>query len=147
MFDAEYQRRERANREARARREPEIYITGTVALGVELARLVGRPNQWNHSAVSRFLTGERCTIEMAEAFSLLFGLPRFQAVVRAETLDDARELELYLRRAQARLTSVDREATSLQHKADRQTGPVSSPAHGAIKGSGGGRTRRTGGRS
>lgn len=147
MFVAEHERREQANKDARVRREPEIYLEGTVALGAELARLVGRSSAWNHSAVSRFLNGKGYTLEMAEAFSLLYGLPRFEAVVRAETPEQARDLELFLRRAATRPASVDREAANLQREADRQTASVPSLTHGSAKVGGGGRARRTGGRS
>lgn len=147
LFAAEYERRERANADAKTRREAEIYIQGTVQLGIELARLVGRPAPWNHSAVSRFINGKGHTIEMAEAFSLLYGLPRFQAVVRADTPEQARDLEMFLRRSQARIGSVDREIADLAQQAERQTAPVPSAVHGSTKGGGGGgRARRPGGR-
>jgi hypothetical protein len=46
----------------------------------ELARLlsdaVGRQPPWEHSSVSRFLNENVTTVPMAEAFSILFGIPR-----------------------------------------------------------------------
>lgn len=45
-------------------------------LGEMLSAAVGRESVWDHGAVSRFISGKVATVPMAEAFSILLGLPR-----------------------------------------------------------------------
>lgn len=94
-------RRKEENDVARAEGRVEPHVEGLVALGEALAKAVGRKTRWNHSVVSNFLRARtdkrrRCTREMAIAFSQLYGIPVFECVVRAETLDRALELRAFL---------------------------------------------------
>lgn len=130
-FRAEFSRREEANEKARAAREPKPYKLTTAELGVRLADLVGRSEDWNHSVVSNFLNGKRYTLEMAEAFSIEFGIPRFEKRVRAETEEAANELELLIRKidtlnaraGSSRVAAVDEEAARLTREARATTRP------------------------
>lgn len=49
-------------------------------LGEMLSAAVGRESVWDHGAVSRFISGKVATVPMAEAFSILLGLPRVAEV-------------------------------------------------------------------
>lgn len=60
-------------------------------LAVDLAKAIDRPAPWDQSAVWRFLTGERTTLEMAEAFTRLLGVPRL--VYQARTIEEAFALQ------------------------------------------------------
>lgn len=65
-------------------------------LGVALAKVVGKPDAWDHSSVSRFLRNKNTTVPMAEAFAVLLGLPRPFFVPRS--LDEAIALTATSRR-------------------------------------------------
>lgn len=133
-FHDERERRKREDDKAAANGNPKPYAEGVVDLGIDLAEKIGRPRPWNHSVVSNFINGERYTREMAEAFSLLYDIPRFEAVVRAETEAQAIELEMFLRRFArssqsgnvSRVESVDQRAAELTELAEDQIDGVKS---------------------
>lgn len=103
---------------------------GTVWLGQRLAELVGRGRAWDHSAVSNFINHKRFTTEMAEAFSLHYNIPRFEKYIRAESIEAAHELEMFLRKvspAGLRVARVDREAAALLADAERQRAGKPAP--------------------
>ncbi len=65
---------------------------GVVKLGRALAVAIDRPEgAWDHSAVSRFLRDEITTAPMAEAFSVLFDLPKPFYVARSK--EEATDLQ------------------------------------------------------
>lgn len=130
-FHEEHDRRVAANAEARSERKEQPYLVTTPALGRRLAEIIGRSSAWNHSAVSNFLNGVRYTVEMAEAFSIEYGIPRFEKHVRAETEDAANDLEMFLRKLATlnqRVPVVDEEAARLTQEAKALTkAPTKAP--------------------
>lgn len=152
-FKAEHTRREDENRRARAAKKPEPFETGVQALGTILAERIGRAKPWHHSAVVNFLNGTRFTREMAEAFSLLYRIPRFEKVVRAETEAQAIALEMFLRELEVparhhgsentnRVADVDEVAAVLQQSAEDQIAGVDSKNERANRGRRAGRAPR-----
>jgi hypothetical protein len=59
-----------------------------VELGVELARAAGRTERWSHATISRFLSNDQPTNELADAFQRYFDLPPYVFYPR-----DAREAQ------------------------------------------------------
>jgi hypothetical protein len=72
------------------------------ALGVALATAIGRDRPWDRSTVNRFVQGEKTTFEMAEAFCVLFSLPR--PYHTSVTLEEAIEVQ----RVSARHATMER---------------------------------------
>jgi hypothetical protein len=149
LFNAERLRRLEENANARQEKRKPPHVEGVVQLGAELATIVGRPKPWNHSAVSNFINGERYTREMAEAFSILYGLPRFEVIIHFNTRDKAQEIEMLLGRhgftrpvPPPRVASVDQLAAALTESAEDQIAPVPSRDERTTRGRGAGRTTR-----
>jgi hypothetical protein len=59
-----------------------------VELGIELARATGRTERWSHATISRFLSNDQPTSELADAFQRYFDLPPYVVYPR-----DAREAQ------------------------------------------------------
>lgn len=121
-------------------------------LGQVLADAVGRATPWDHGQVSRFLRGINTTQELAEAFSILLGVPRPFYIPRS--LDEAIALTATAKRYEEknpatsaeqsrRLAEVDALLEQEKRAAlDRSNRPADD---GRLHGSnqGGGRSRRT----
>lgn len=88
---------------------------------VVLARLLseafGRPRPWDHGAVSRFLSEKNVTVDMAEAFTLLFGVPRPQYQPR--TFDEALSMQQVARRYDAKMQQITAEQRRRLNTADQ----------------------------
>ena len=63
-------------------------------VGKLLADAIGREEKFDHSTVSRFLSGKNTTIEMAQAFAVLYRMP--MPVFIADTREDAERLEAFV---------------------------------------------------
>jgi adenylate kinase family enzyme len=120
-----------------------------VQLGKALADVVGRHEPWSHSIVSRFLRNRNTTIDMAEAFVALLGIPRPFFVARS--MDEALSYEQVSRRygaprlnpeQQRRLATVDQVVEAAQEEADDQTRKVSSKDERAPRSGRSGRAAR-----
>lgn len=153
LFHQERERRKRANDNARLHKMTQPYQETVVELGKLLATQVGRASgAWHHSAVSNFINGERYTREMAEAFSRLYNLPRFEFLLRAATLADAWKYEAMAgdRTFTAnpdptpRVSEVDQRAAALMESAEDQIASVESAHEGTNRGR---RARRSARRS
>lgn len=107
---------------------------GTVELGKALAIAVGRPTPWDHSAVSRFLRDEVTTAPMADAFAMLFDLPK--PVYQASSFAEADELRRAAKKhaspaavsqeQERRLAAVDQLRDVEEERDSDQTSPVDS---------------------
>jgi hypothetical protein len=76
-----------------------------VELGKSLAVAAGRDRPWSHSIVSRFLENQNTTIDMAEAFSALLGIPQPFFVPRS--LDEAIALTATAKRYEVKATTPE----------------------------------------
>lgn len=150
-FEKEYERRLAENEKAKSAHEPPKYVVDQAGLGKLLATIVGRESgDWHHSAVGNFINRKRYTREMAEAFSLLFEIPRFEVLVRPENEAKAMELEMLLGRhdlapqpkVAARLAEIDQLAAALQESAEDQIANVKSKDERTDRGRRTGRTAR-----
>jgi hypothetical protein len=74
-----------------ARVAVDAYGGSLVDLGKEMAAAVRRNKPWHQSMVVRFLQKQNPTVEMADAISLLLGVPRLVYVAR--TSDEAHALQ------------------------------------------------------
>lgn len=117
-----------------------------VELGDRLASAVGRPQAWNHSSVSRFLSENNPTIDMAEAFAELLGIPK--PFFTPRSFDEALSLQQVSRRYDAkqlnpdqerRLDKVDRALDAAEAEVRGQRQGVGSQDEGRV-----GRGRRVG---
>lgn len=108
-----------------AREAVEASGLGLVEVGEKLAAKVGRSDPWTHGAISRFLAGKVVTDQIAEAFIVMFSLPRPAYYPR-----DLAEALLF-RAAEAkrdqRLADADAAADQLEAESRRQIRAVSSP--------------------
>lgn len=109
-------------------------------LGELLAEAVGRPDAWDHSAVSRFLNEEVTTVPMAEAFAVLLGIPR--PFYTARSFDEGLALQQVSRRYDTRgptpdqarrLATADQVLESAEEDARDQTRGVRSKDEGASR--------------
>lgn len=104
------------------------------ALGAALATAVGRDRPWDRSTVNRFVTNEKTTFEMAEAFCVLFSLPRpyHQSVTLEEAVEVQRiaarhaSMERVTDEQRRRLAAVDQIRDSEEESAVDQTRPLQS---------------------
>lgn len=104
-----------------------------VELGALLADAVGRPTAWNHSSVSRFLNEDNPTVDMAEAFVALLGIPR--PFFTPRSMEEALAMQQVARRYDAkqlttdqvqRIAAVDQALGAAEREIKDQTHPLES---------------------
>lgn len=125
---------------------------GVAELGRALAIAVDRQEgAWDHSTVSRFLRNENTTAEMAEAFAVLFDLPKvyyvpdsYEAAVELQRAAKRHETPGALSKEQARrLSALDQLRDTEVEASNDQTPRVgSSDEEGTGRRRGVGRTAR-----
>lgn len=140
-------------RKIRASREDSL-----VALAAELSKAVDKERPWTHGTVSNFLTEDekksRTTIEMADAFSLLYKVPPFLFRIKAESLEEAIEIQgtvgkLLEKRgkstpdAHPRASQIDQRAAALQEAVKDQKRAVQSRDERSGSGRSGRASRRS----
>lgn len=110
-------------------------------LAAALSEAVGKERPWTHGTVSNFLTEDptksRTTIEMADAFCALYGVPPFLFRIKAGSLDEAVEIAAVVSKwskkdqrsnpeAPVRVIETDQRAAALRKAAHDQRQPVKS---------------------
>jgi len=99
-----------------------VYEGGMATLGRDLAQLDNRATAWSHSTLSRFLRGENCTIELADALSRFLQIP--PAFYVARSLDEASQMLVISRKFASRIRVLDKELEQLEQHAKDQTDSV-----------------------
>lgn len=132
---------------AMARTAADNFGGNLTELGIALAKVSGRPDPWHQSVIVRFLQGRNPTVELAEAFSILLGVPRL--IYAARSAAEALALHATASRfstatqsgSAARIAQVDQVLESMELEVQGQSPPVESTNE---RGSIGGRARSTG---